>query len=92
MPFCSIRINVGLHNVPYENVILLRGAIFLDRKYAISKLVKNVDDATIILNLDKNKLQEAYYRLKSAHKVAKEFGCCYNSIYNYIRKYNIKLL
>lgn len=66
--------------------------VYLDRKYQLSKSAKLADEATIILNLDKDKLQEAYFRLKSLALVAKEFGCCKSSIFNYIKKYDIKLL
>jgi hypothetical protein len=63
--------------------------IYLDRKYQTSKLVKQADEDTVILNLDKDILQEAYQRLGSYSKVAKELGCCQNSIGNYMRKYKL---
>jgi len=66
--------------------------VYLDRKYQLSKSAKLADEATIILNLDKSKLEESYQRLKSLALVSKEFNCCKSSIANYLKKYNIKLV
>lgn len=74
------------------NYIYGEATIFLNRKYEISKLVKKIDDETIILNIDKVKLEEAFFRLKSYTLMAKEFECCKSSIFNYMKKYNIKPL
>lgn len=74
------------------NYIYGDATVFLDRKYTISKLVKDIDDNTVILNIDKSKLEETYYKLRSIALTANELGCCKNSIYNYMKKYGIKLL
>lgn len=66
--------------------------VFLDRKYELTKVAKQLDNDTVILNLDRNKLQESFQRLKSYKLVAKELNCCKSSIFNYIKKYDIKLV
>jgi hypothetical protein len=66
--------------------------VVLDRKYELSKLAITLDDECPILNIDKAVLEEAYSRLKSMKKVAKELNCCVSSICNYMKRLNIKTI
>lgn len=63
--------------------------VFLDRKYELAKKSEECNNDTIILNIDKNILEEAYNRLRSYSIVAQELKCSKSSIANYIRKYNL---
>lgn len=78
------------HDVHNIITYLYESTIYLDRKYQISKLSKQCDEQTIILNLDRKKLQELYDKLKSYKLIAQELGCCKSSVHNYIKKYGIK--
>ena len=71
------------------NYLYSNSSIFLDRKHEISQKTFLIDENTIILNIDKDKLLECCNRLKSVSLIAKEMNCCENSIRNYIKKYNI---
>ncbi len=71
------------------NYLYNNHTVSLKRKYANSLLSNQCNQATNILNLDKDKLRESYLRLKSYKLVAAEFKCSKSSICNYIKKYNI---